>query len=152
MERIERKFALTTFKRCQLCGYVSKNDDICAFRMLNECDDKDIPEEGNVIVVCTSKLCNKIIDDHPRLYVQVPWGKGKPGYFMLAGCSDCKYRDNASCTHPDLISNGGRGLQVMYSKPIFDVHVSFSNGKGGRHTIGDVFTDCKGRELGVPKV
>jgi hypothetical protein len=119
--------------------------------MFTECDDKDITEEGNIIVVCKSKDCNKLIDNHPRLYIQVPWGLGKPGHLMLAGCSDCKYRDNGSCTHPNLIANGGNGLEISYNKPIMNVHLSFSDGSGGWHKLGEVFTDCKGKEVGIPK-
>lgn len=123
------RFPLDTFKRCQLCGYTSTYDDICEFRMWTECDDNDIPEAGNVLILCT-KECKQILDKHPRLYVEVPWGAGGPGMFMLL-CGDCKFRDKSSCKNSELKSNGGVGLEIKFARPLPLVHLSFADGKGG---------------------
>lgn len=120
------KHPLTTFKRCQLCGF--EGTDICEFRMWNECDDSDKAEPGNVIIVCRQKACGDVIDKHPRLYRQVPWGAGGPGMFMLL-CGDCEYRDGSKCRHPNLKANGGEGLEVKLSGPV--IHVCYVNGTGG---------------------
>ena len=103
------KFPLDTFLRCQICGRESK--EIVEFCMMWECDDQDKPEPGNVIVVCKQKPCKKVIDDHPRLYHELPWGPGAPGHFMLL-CGDCPSRSGTGCTHKDLKANGGEGLEV----------------------------------------
>src|ERR1039457_5947918 len=88
MERIKRNFPVPDiFKRCQLCGFTSKHDDICEFRMLISCDENDKPEPGNVLIRCQQEACVKAIADHPRLYVDVPWGRGAPGHFILV-CGD----------------------------------------------------------------
>ena len=111
MERLTEqiKFPLDTFLRCQLCGFT--DDDICEFRMWWECDDQDVPEPGNIIVTCKQDACFAAIDQHPRLYRQVPWGQGDPGYLMLL-CGDCDFREGTACTHPDLRCNGGDGLTL----------------------------------------
>lgn len=114
MERLtteaRKQFPLTTFNRCQLCGFES--DDICEFRMWLECDDMDKPEAGNVLVVC--KGCRSKISEHERLYHLVPWGLGEPGYLILL-CGDCKFREDTQCKHPDLKKNGGKGLELFYA-------------------------------------
>src|SRR6266403_814037 len=118
MDRIKRNFELTTFKRCQLCGYSS--NEIVEFSMFYECDDNDNPELDNVIVICNHKnikncsgKCMQAIIDHPRLYVDVPWGEGGPGYFMLQ-CGDCIFRNGTQCKHSDLKANGGNGLEIRF--------------------------------------
>ena len=115
----EIKFHLTTFNRCQLCGFESQ--DICKFKLWQECDEEDKPEPGKLMIVCdndiddkadgTERPCAQRIEDHPRLYLQVPWGMGRPGYFILL-CGPCKYRDGLRCKHSDLKENGGQGLDV----------------------------------------
>lgn len=134
MDRLTQsvKFPLDTFKRCQLCGYTSQYDDICEFRMWVECDEQDNPEPNNVIVLCNKKHseCSRVLDNHPRLYIEVPWGNGGPGNFMLL-CGDCKFRDKTTCTNPQLKANGGEGIEVKFHNPLPMVHVSFSNGTGG---------------------
>lgn len=101
---------IETFKRCQLCAYES--DDICEFWQWIECNDTDEPTD-KILITCRRSRCMKEISDHPRLYIQMEWGKGKPGQFMLL-CGDCKFRNDSSCTHPDLKSNGGQGLEIRF--------------------------------------
>ncbi len=138
------KYPLTTFKRCQICGYESKYDDICEFRMWVECDDNDNLEEDNIIVLSKNCNCVKLLENHPRLYMEVPWAGDKPGRFMLI-CDDCSYRNNGKCSHSDLKENGGTGLEVTYrSSPIL-ARVCFCNGTSAKMGGNNIFDHCKGK-------
>jgi len=108
-------FPLTTFNRCQLCG---KEDDICSFEMLYECDEKDAPEKERIFICCRKGPCHDRIVAHPRMYRTVIWGKGGPGKFMLL-CGDCDKRKGTKCTSSLLKENGGVGLCVKFVKPPF---------------------------------
>jgi len=115
---------LDTFHRCQLCG-VEHPEDICKFRMWVECDEDDQPED---ITLITCKPCvESKINPHPRLYIEVPWGRGGPGKFMLV-CGDCPWRKSNQCSHPDLKANGGEGLEVRFSPLGFKARVCFTDG------------------------
>lgn len=147
MERLTERppFPLTTFKRCQLCGY--EDEDICSFRMLVECDDLDEPEFDRVLVVCRKEpghSCIQWIENHPRLYLEGPWSAVGPGRFMLI-CGDCKFRSGASCTHKNLKINGGEGLDLQVSRPLGNVRVCFSDGTAS--TDFGVFTSCSGKDI-----
>ena len=124
MDRITTtlQFPLDTFKRCQLCGYESS--DICEFRMWNECDDNDKPEANNILVLCRFD-CAEYMDQHPRLYLEVPWSNGGPGKFMLL-CGNCQFRQGVMCTHSDLKANGGEGLEVKYDGRLPNVTICFN--------------------------
>ena len=149
MERLTQqvKFSLDTFLRCQLCGYVS--NDICEFRMLQECDDEDNVEPYNVLVICDTEKCWSVIRRHPRLYRTVPWGQGQPGHFMLL-CGPCQYRDVSKCSHLDLKINGGEGLNLYKDTSLPNVIVCYHDEtrEGGMRCDLDgfpsPFTLCKG--------
>lgn len=105
-----------TFCRCQLCGYES--DDICEFRFWQECDEEDQREPYNILITCKQDECFQKIDQHERLYVQLAWSNGEPGHLSLL-CGECMHRDGVRCSHPDLKSNGGKGLLLaMANDPI----------------------------------
>ena len=106
---------LSTFKRCQLCGFT--DTDICEFRLWRECDDDDKPEPYSILVTCRSESCLQTIVNHERLYSQISWGMGHPGHLVLL-CGDCNYREGGRCTHPDLTVNGGSGLDLAYESMI----------------------------------
>lgn len=131
---------LTTFKRCQICGFVS--DDICEFRMLVECDDLDHPEENKILIRCRSNECVEVVAKHERLYIEVPWGQGSPGIFMLL-CGDCHYRKETKCLHPSLKANGGSGLELKRSNTV-SVRICYVDGRSG--TWPSPFIECKGYE------
>lgn len=103
---------LTVFKRCQLCGF--EKYDICEFTMWWECREDDSIDPEKILVTCRGKECEKTINDHERLYKEIPWGRGGPGKFMLL-CGNCMNREGTRCTHPNLKANGGSGLRVTYS-------------------------------------
>jgi hypothetical protein len=139
MERLtEKSFVVpnNTFCFCQICGKGSIAD-ICEYTMYLEMDDNNVPEPGNFFVVCKSKECNKILDNHPRGYQEVPWSLGGPGAFMLT-CGDCKYRQGFTCTNPNLTANGGSGLEVHFRNMVMDnVIVCFNDGRGCRKLLGE---------------
>ena len=113
MERLteEALFDLDKFNKCQLCG---REDDICCFRMWLECDDHDQPEEGIILIICATGECRKRLENHERLYYEIPWGQGGPGKFMLL-CGNCPNRERNQCKHPHLKANGGNGLYVEFA-------------------------------------
>lgn len=106
-------FPLKNFKQCQLCG--AQKSDICEFIMWWECDEKDNVVPDDILITCKGKNCRKVIDDHERLYVEIPWSRGGPGKFILL-CGECVYRNGTSCTHPSLKANGGNGLRVEFAR------------------------------------
>jgi hypothetical protein len=115
MNLSERSPGLTTFRKCQLCGYIS--DEITDFWMWQECDEKDVPKPGVFVITCRQDLCRKEIDDHPVLYMLHQWATGEPGHFMLL-CGECDFRSVFDCTHPHLKKNGGEGLAVVLDWPM----------------------------------
>jgi len=117
MDRLTQtaKYPLTTFKRCQICGYISK--EIVEFRFWRECDDEDKPEPYSILVTCDKPECGEVIGEHPRLYTWLTWGTGLPGHLSLL-CGDCTHRDGARCVHPDLKINGGDGLMLAIDKSL----------------------------------
>lgn len=115
MDRLTQTTPIDTFKRCQICGYTS--DEIVGFRFWRECDDNDKPEPYSILITCKSSECDLIIDQHPRLYIELTWGTGLPGHLSLL-CGDCTHREGARCTHPDLGANGGEGLMLVIDKSL----------------------------------
>ena len=109
-----------TFCFCQLCGV--RGTDITNFTMLQECDDNERPEPGNYLIRCKSPECYDIVNNHPRLYMYVPWGQGEAGALMLL-CGGCGARKgNFTCTSSNLKKNGGKGLVVFQPRPSIVVH------------------------------
>lgn len=131
-----------SFCRCQLCGHVS--DDICEFHMWLEANDDDSRSmDCPVLITCHSKACDKVIKDHERLYVLIPWSRGGPGRFMLL-CGDCNHREGSVCTHAKLKANGGDGLLVIFHPMLGSLHICFTD---GRHMGPEHFTPathCEG--------
>lgn len=153
MDRLTRatKFPLDTFNRCQICGHESQN--ICEFRMWQECDDADGPEPGNVLIVCDKKPCKRVLDDHERLYIEVPWSAGGPGMFMII-CGSCKFREGTACKHPDLKANGGEGLEVKFGQGLANAIVCCYDEKTGAHscfTPSRPAVDCAGKSKETTK-
>jgi len=130
------------FKICSFCGHTSS--DICEFRMWQRTDSQDKPIDA-YIIVCQQAACRKRIDDDPMLFIEVSWGGGGPGKFMLL-CGNCPHRQEYACKHPNLKSNGGPGLEVKFSGfPIFNVMIC---GSGGCRTLDRPATYCAGNPAG----
>ena len=100
-----------SFRKCQLCGF--EKADICEFTMWWECDENDEIDPDKILITCKSEACQKAIDDHDRLYREIPWSQGGPGKFILL-CGNCVNRNGTNCAHPKLKANGGDGLKVSY--------------------------------------
>mgnify|MGYP001566447768 CR=1 FL=1 len=115
---------VNAFKVCAFCG--RSGGDICDFRMWQKTDAKDKPID-DYLVVCRDAKCADRIDKDSMLFIEVPWGAGGPGRFMLL-CGDCPHRSGFSCKHPSLKSNGGSGLEVKFSGAIPDVILCGSTG------------------------
>lgn len=128
------------FLRCQLCGTVV--DDRVKTSFWQECDTNDKPEPGRVVLVCDSPKCLKIIEEHPRLYIEtrgLRGSEGGPGWWMLL-CDNCDFRKGVSCSHPDLKANGGPGLAVKH-----DGWTGWVCGKGGCKSFGPTAYHCTGK-------
>ena len=131
------------FLQCQICGL--EYDDITSLNLWWEADDRDKHDSdiSPVILVCKSKKCLRVIKEHERLYIEMPWSQGGPGKFMLI-CGPCPLRKGSMCTHPDLLANGGAGLEVFYT-PLFDgpVHIQQADGWSGYVSLSPM-TGCSG--------
>ena len=103
------------FTRCWVCGH--DHGDICGFRMWQECNEKDEPEDSTFIIACRDKACEQIIIDHSRLYIAVLWAGHAPGQFMLV-CSDCEQRRGFKCADSRAKTNGGAGLSCTVTHPL----------------------------------
>jgi hypothetical protein len=128
-----------TFKKCQLCEHTS--DDICEFRMWQRCDEQDNLIESHLIT-CNSEACFQQIDADPILFREVPWSQGGPGRFMLL-CGNCPNRKEFDCQHPNLKSNGGKGLLVNLAQPFLGgARVCMADGTSFR--FGNPADRCEG--------
>jgi len=131
---------IASFQECQLCGF--RNDDICYFRMWRECDDADQPIPDKILITCKEGRCFQMIEDDPRLFLEIPWSQGGPGKFILL-CGDCPHRQGFGCTHPKLKANGGDGLEVKFTPTPWSS--AFICGDGGCHRPpGPPATFCEG--------
>lgn len=139
----EIKFPVDRFNRCQLCGV---ENDIVKFQMWIECDDSDRPIEGQILIICREGECYQKLDEHPRLYHEVTWDLGAPGFFKLL-CGDCKHRDAFSCTHPDKKDKGGSGLKVKFERhPFGGIRVCKSNNTTEEPFNSLQAIECAGKE------
>ena len=154
MDRLTQstEYSLSTFNRCQLCGHESV--DICEFQFWKECDEEDKPEPYSILVTCTKTECDKVIGDHERLYIRLPWSGGQPGHFSLL-CGDCPRRHGTHCTHPNLKINGGEGLDLaMAGDQIFDAVICYHDSETGGHKCRKPhrpYTKCSGLPEDHPK-
>lgn len=134
-------FILNTFKQCEFCK--AEADDICHFRMWQKTDAEDRPID-DYLIACRD--CDSRIEEDSALFIEVPWGSGGPGKFMLV-CGDCPHRDKFSCKHPDLKANGGEGLQVNFSAmtPRFRVCGTGPDGKPFSYVNQPPAISCVGK-------
>lgn len=108
--------------KCQSCGVPW---DLTVWQ---ECDDHDQPEMRFVV------LCNeceeKLVEPHPRLYVDWPDNKPWPGIMRI--CEQCLERDGLECRSKRQRRLGGPGMKVQSCQPMRG-HMSFHD-KNGRRT------------------
>jgi uncharacterized Zn-finger protein len=106
--------------------------------MWQECDEQDKPEDS-FIILCRSKQCWHILNDHPRLYIEVTWAGKVPGRLMLQ-CSDCEQRQGFKCVDPRAKTNGGDGLNCKASQPLKGIVCTSS----GCFPFQPVVHECEG--------
>jgi hypothetical protein len=108
-------------------------------RAWREHDEHDRPIAGGDAIVFLADGhpgCKRELDAHPRLYAEV---MGDPGTFPKL-CGPCKLRQGHACSHPDLKSNGGPGLNVqIHGLP------AIVCGRGGCHVPVKHAVECAGR-------
>jgi hypothetical protein len=130
--------ALVDFQHCQLCG---RERETVLLTLWQQCDDHDKPED-RFLLTCRDGACEKRINDHPRLYIEVSVQDGAPGRWRLI-CDDCDHRQGFRCLHPDLRANGGPGLTVKHSGP-----TGYVCGTGGCRRVGPTAFQCVGKRVG----
>ena len=127
---------------CAFCGL--SGGDICDYRMWQKTDAQDKPI-NDYMIACRGDACADKIDKDPALFIEVPWGAGGPGRFMLL-CGDCPHRSGFACKHPALKTNGGTGLEVRFSSWLPGVIVC---GSKGCQIIPKPATSCVGHPEGL---
>lgn len=127
-------------ERCRRCGSWA---DLVAWR---ECDEKDRPTPA-VLMLCVC-CSDAVIEDHPRLYHDIPRNAPEPG--LMALCVDCRHRDGLTCSSPLLKRLGGPGLRVDFATPT----TMFVDGTKGSRRCGWTTmrfpappSKCAGREV-----
>lgn len=125
---------------CQSCGIAGT----AGLQRWRECDEWDKPTRS--IVVLCDRCTKKLINAHPRLYVQLDLNEPAPGCMPL--CVGCIHRDGNDCTHADLKANGGEGLTLTFPHPTVMFITCTPRRFGGNHRIypGPV-SACKGRRI-----
>ena len=110
---------------CQSCG---KTEGLTPWQ---ECDNQDQPE--NIFVFLCAGCSDKLIEDHPRLYVErSETGEVLPGCMDV--CSGCVHQSGTSCISPDSITRGGEG--ITFEPPPQIMHICRSpRSKSGWMTI-----------------
>ena len=111
-----------------------------------EADERDKFADKNPIVFIGRgpghERCAKALEDHPRLYSKA---RGNPGSFPRL-CGSCTRRvpNTTTCSHPDLLANGGAGLKVDFDLMAAVVCVR-GRGFSGRPT--PTALTCAGQKL-----
>jgi hypothetical protein len=124
---------------CAVCGRWSPE-----MGLWRECDERDQPIGGAAAMVfigADHPSCMDFMQKHPRLYIEQA---GDPGTFPRL-CGACTWRRGAACTHPDLRSNGGQGLEVVMDNAFLAggiVCVRPGTARPIRHAV-----ECKGRQV-----
>lgn len=115
--------------QCQRCGGEA---DLSRWQ---EHDAVDQPEP-RVVVLCLT--CEEaVIEKHPRLYRRLEHYEPFPGSMHL--CVDCEWREGVTCSHPDLMANGGPGLAVTptsYGKMFLSPGGAFEDWGPTKHCAG----------------
>ena len=130
---------------CQHCGTCADPAELVRWQ---EYDRNDRPE---LIAVVLCEACSEVlIEKHPRLYGRIPTHAPWPGCMPV--CVECRFREGLRCKHPDLKGNGGKGLVLVYTRPLV-MHVDGTR-KGRRagwiHTEYRGPVSCRGGEASAP--
>lgn len=135
---------------CERCGAPGKlfgrqvgDAEPLGLEVWQECDERD--RRTPVAVVLCPPCGKKVVPPHPRLYHREWEHAPIPGVMEL--CRACPFRAGYRCTHPDLTTNGGPGLEIQYPTP-GKVHLNYGRGRGEWRTIWHgAPTSCAGLPL-----
>ena len=113
---------------CGICGMTVDPTNL-SLEVWRACDERDNPIPGNDALIflgvgAAHTACRKALDDHPRLFTHVA---GDPGSFPEL-CGPCTFRKGMACSHPDLMTNGGKGLEIHLHNPLGIVRIHGANG------------------------
>lgn len=124
-------------RMCRACGGTRE------LRRWRECDEWDKPTMA-VVVLC-SRCSVKLIDRHPRLYIQLAPHEPFPGVMEI--CVDCPDRDGVTCKSPIAKHNGGSGMRITHPAPttVF-IDVSPRRNSGMVKLYPGAVTACAGKQ------
>ena len=127
-------------RMCRSCGSLS---ELTRWR---ECDENDRPTMA-VVVLC-QRCSKKVIDRHPRLYIELQPHEPFPGVMEI--CVDCPARDGVSCTSLLAKHNGGPGMAITGVRASRGILCSGRHkGHGGCMDVRIYYgsaTDCAGKQ------
>ena len=81
-----------------------------------ECDPWDRHDHASPIVVLCPPCGSRLIEPHPRLYVQLLPCEPRAGAIPL--CIGCRHLDGVRCASPLARINGGPGMSIKAPKPM----------------------------------
>ena len=96
--------------QCRNCGAV--RHAAIPFTRWRECDEWDKPLVPAVFVILCASCARKLIEAHPRLYIEVPWSEPVPGQLRI--CADCPLRQGLVCAAAQFY--GGAGVMFQYDR------------------------------------
>jgi hypothetical protein len=109
---------------CESCG---AEGELFTKELVVWQEQSDTDRPTPVAVVLCPKCSKALVPPHPRLYRSVWPNAPLPGVMEL--CRGCRKRAGYRCTHPDLTTNGGPGLETIYPAPS-RAHLNYGGGRG----------------------
>lgn len=135
---------LVDFFTCQRCG--NRDEHNHPWRWL-EHDHRDRPTT-KVVFLCRA-CSDEIIERHPRLYRRLDHWEPLPGSMPV--CCGCIHNKGATCTNPDALINGGKGIALRFPEPSVAFVDGLTNGEAwGRQAVmwkGPVACDAKEEQV-----
>jgi hypothetical protein len=124
-------------RMCRSCG---ATHDLTRWR---ECDEWDKPTMA--IVVLCRKCSKRLIDKHPRLYLELALHEPFPGTMQI--CVDCPARSGLGCMSRLAKHNGGPGMKITGPMPTVAFICCSPRSKSGTVKLypGEA-TDCVGKQ------
>lgn len=124
---------------CNICGHEAA--ELGAWREHDARDKPLIGTESLVFIGNDHPACIKAMEAHPRLYAEE---MGWPGHLPRL-CGPCTFRQGMACSHPDLRSNGGKGLLITMHDPLRAAGVIICGRNRPRYVRHAL--ECPGRKL-----
>lgn len=122
--------------RCGQCGSMDR------LTWWQECDERD---RRTIAFVCLCGPCaDKIIEPHPRLYVQQLADEVMPGAMPI--CADCPHREGRFCQCPAAKFNGGAGIVFQPRPSSLHLNCGRKSLSGWHWIFPEPATACSGKE------